>query len=465
LFRDVALIVLFAVPMAGAQVGNVALQPRMGDPLPGLTAAELDRFQKGRLEFEHILSTPEGMGPIFNDTGCGQCHSQPTPGGSSSRSVTRFGKQAVGLLPFDPLDSLGGSLLQSQASSPACQEIVPPEADVSTKRISPPVFGFGLVEAIPDGALYSLEASPPGPNVSGIAHRVKLLEDPLGPDHVGRFGWKSQVATMLSFSGDASLNEMGLTNRLVGTENAPNGNLALLAACDTVADPEDYPDSEGFERIDRQADFQRFLAPPPQTPRAGMTGEALFDSVGCADCHVASFQSGGAPEAALSYQTLHPYSDFLLHDMGSLGDGIVQGMGTEREVRTAPLWGLTVRAPIALLHDGRSTGASAENNIRNAIAFHDGEAAVSRNAFNALGSAQRDAVVAFLLSLGQLEFDAEKDNDVDSLDWFFIDFNGWFNGPGSGAVTADSPAAIADVDQDGDVDLVDFGLLQRAMTN
>ena len=81
-----------------------------------------------------------------------------------------------------------------------------------------------------------------------------------------------------------------------------------------------------------------------------------------------------------------------------------------------------------------------------------------------LDPAQQDQVLAFLMSLGRLEFDAEKDNDVDPFDWAVIHINGWFQGPGVGSITPDSPAAVADVDQDGDVDLVDFGLLQRAMT-
>ena len=143
---------------------------------------------------------------------------------------------------------------------------------------------------------------------------------------------------MLSFSGDASLNEMGLTNALVGTENAPNGNQALLQQYDLVPDPEDQPDGEGFTRIERMDDFQRFLAPPPQTPKSGMTGETLFNTIGCATCHVASYTTGSTPETALSGKVIHPYSDFLLHDMGSLGDGIVQGMGTEKLMRTSSLW-------------------------------------------------------------------------------------------------------------------------------
>lgn len=448
--------------VAAAQVGNIPIQPRMGDPVPGLTASQLDRFQKGSDEFLHILTNAEGLGPCFNDTGCAQCHSLPRPGGSSGITVTRFGKKAVGLTPFDPLGSLGGSLLQAHAIDPGAQEVIPPEADVTTPRATPSAFGAGLVEAIPDQTLIDLQNNPPGGIPAGLAHIVQPLEG--GPTKIGRFGWKAQVATMLTFSGDASLNEMGLTNALVGTENAPNGNLVALATYDLVPDPEDQPDGEGFTRIERMTDFQRFLAPPPQTPKSGMTGETVFNAVGCANCHVASYTTGPAPEAALSGKVIHPYSDFLLHDMGSLGDGIVQGMGTEHLMRTSSLWGVAVRAPGGLLHNLSATSGTAQQNIEAAIAAHDGDGSASRAAFAALSSTQKGQLESFLLSLGQLEFDADQSGAVDALDWFFILQSGAFQGPGAHNVTPDSPSAVADVDQDGDIDLVDFGLLQRAMT-
>ena len=111
MFRDALLTVaggLLLTGVASAQVGDVQIQPAMGDPLPGLTPAQLDRFQKGEVEFQHILSAGEGLGPIFNDTGCAQCHSTPRAGGGSDITVTRFGAKGP---PFDPLASLGGSLL------------------------------------------------------------------------------------------------------------------------------------------------------------------------------------------------------------------------------------------------------------------------------------------------------------------------------------------------------------------
>jgi CxxC motif-containing protein (DUF1111 family) len=448
--------------LAGAAGAQQQIQPRMGDPVRGLSPAELARFQAGKAEFDHVLNIGEGLGPIMNDTSCSHCHGQPQSGGASGKKVTRFGKAAMGGNPFDPLENLGGSLLEFQTTDPVhpeCLETVPPEADVVILRMTPSIMGAGLAEAIADADILAYQNNPP-PGVSGVAHMVHPLEDPPALK-VGRYGWKAQVATVLSFSADASLNEMGLTNRYIGSENAPNGNVGALLVCDTVSDPEDgaFP-----ARIDRDTDFQRFLAPPPQTPRSGMTGAAIFDGVGCAACHVsAPYVTQVVAEPALSNKTIHPYSDFLLHDMGSLGDGIVQGDATELEMKTVPLWGVGHRATIALLHDGRATGNTPRDNLVAAIQDHDGEAAASRDAFGLLSSADQQRMLDFLMSLGRLEFDQEADNDVDDLDWFFLENEGDFTGPGS-FFTPDSPAAVADFDQDGDFDLKDFGVFQRAMT-
>lgn len=449
-----------ALGLAAAVVTAQEIQPRMGEPVPNLTPAQIARFEAGRLAFNKSFTAEEGLGPIMNDNSCAACHALPRVGGSGSKVVTRFGNSGP---PFDPLENLGGSLLQAETIMPKCQEFVPPEANVTTLRITPSAFGTGLVEAIKAGEIIRLELMPP-PGVSGRAHRVHALEDP--PEarrKVGRFGWKAQVATLLSFSSDASLNELGFTNRFLVAENAPNGNQKLLDLCDNVPDPEDGPDAEGFHAIDRQADFQRFLAQPPQTPRTNMQGEPLFVTIGCAACHVATPYVTGAAEPPLAGQTIKPFSDFLLHDMGSLGDGIVQGDATEVEFRTPSLWGLRARAKIALLHDGRVTGGTLAENVRAAIAAHDGEALASGAAFAALSTADQDRVVRFLLSLGRAEFDEEGDDDVDDLDWFFLEANGRFTGPGS-FFTPDDPAAVADFDADGDFDLVDFTVMQRAMT-
>jgi hypothetical protein len=439
------------------------IQPRMGDPLPGLTPAQLDRFEQGSVAFSHILTPAEGLGPIFNDTSCQHCHLSPLPGGSSTKFVTRFGVAATGSTPFDPLAALGGSLLQkSSVNTPTCDEVVPAQANVEIHRITPAIFGFGLVEAIDDADILVHAAFPP-PGINGRAQIVQPFENPPGQTRVGRFGWKSQVGTLLTFSADAGLNELGLTNRFLGTDNAPNGDLVRLAQCDTAADPEDHPDAQGYDLIDRIRDFQVFLAPPPQTPRSGMTGEAIFTSVGCASCHLTStFTASPTAENGIANKTMKPYSDFLVHDVGLvLGDGIPQGIATETDFRSTPLWGVGHRAQFGLLHDLRVSGNAAVDNLDAAILAHGGEATTARNNYNALSGSDKTLVQNFLMSLGQAEFDVEYNNNVDEFDWFFL--RPMLTGPGT-VFTPDDPRAIADFDQDGDFDLRDIAALQRAFT-
>lgn len=435
---SLALGLLVALPV----FAQVEIQPRMGDPVPGLTTDELARFALGRTAFQRALVVDDGLGPIFNQTSCGSCHNTPTSGGSGTISVTRFGLVEPGV-PFDPLVALGGSLLQSQAIDDACLETLPPEANVTTLRITPPLFGAGLVEAIDDADLLA--------GTSGLAHWVAPLEDPLGPLRVGRFGWKAQVATVLSFSGDAARNEMGLTNRLVPTENAPNGDVAALATCDTLADPEDGPDDEGYDFVDRVTDFQRFLAPPPQTPRSGMTGEIIFQAMGCAECHVTTgYTTGTVGVAALSGVMIHPYSDFRLHDMGVLGDGITQGDAIGQEFRTTPLWGL--RARNQLLHDGRVAGGTFASRIEEVVEWHDGEAALSATNYFASSIEDRQQVIRFFASLGRREFDANGDGTVDHFDYSSL--RGCVEA--ASVITPDDPCAVSDIDADGDLDSTDF---------
>ncbi|MEZ6036075.1 MAG: di-heme oxidoredictase family protein [Planctomycetota bacterium] len=430
-------------------------QPPMGAPLAGLDVTQLQRFDAGKTSFNTVLTVADGLGPIFNQVSCANCHNNPI-GGAGSTKVTRFGFDD-GKGGFDPLDALGGTLLQQGAIDPACQEAVPPEANITTFRLTPSALGFGLVEAIDDADILANQTTPPSANVSGRVHWVTPLETPAGPLRAGRFGWKSQIATVLSFSGDASQNEMGLTNRLLPTENAPNGNNTLLATWDSVADPEDGPDGNGFDFIDRITHFQRYLAAPPQTPRSGMSGEAVFHAVGCADCHVSTFTTRNDPalEAAIRNQTIKPYSDFLLHDMGTAADFIPTGDAAGGELRTPLLWGVRTRDP--LWHDGRVVGGTLETRMLGAggvIELHaafGSEARPSALAFQALSSTDQLKVVAFLDSLGRREFDANGDGALDASD--LAAFRAAYMGP---SFTADDPRAVFDVDQDGDVDDLDL---------
>ncbi|HEX6811373.1 MAG TPA: di-heme oxidoredictase family protein [Planctomycetota bacterium] len=430
-------------------------QPKMGAPLAGLTAAQQARFQAGRVDFSRQFSVPEGLGPIFNQSACSSCHNNPV-GGPGSIEVFRFGfyDPKTG---FDPMTSLGGTLLQAQTINVLCQEVIPPAANVTANRVTPSTLGIGLIEAIADADIAYHATNPPSAQVSGRVHMVTPLETPTGPQRVGRFGWKAQVATVLTFSGDATLNELGITNRLVPTENAPNGNQILLAQYDPVPDPEDGPDPQGQHFIDRITDFQRFLAAPPQTPRSGMTGEAIFNSVGCAHCHVAAYTTRTDPllEAAISNKPIRPYSDFLLHDMGTTADFIADGQADIQELRTPPLWGVRSRDP--LWHDGRVAGGTLQSRIlgpNGVVSLHNAfgsEAQPSAQAFLALPPADQLKVVAFLDSLGRAEFDWDGDNlrGRPDLAAFLVAKNG-------GPYTPNSPEAVFDFNQDGWVDQTDF---------
>ncbi|HWT84207.1 MAG TPA: di-heme oxidoredictase family protein, partial [Myxococcales bacterium] len=188
-------------------------------------------------------------------------------------------------------------------------------------------------------------------------------------------------------SGDAYLNEMGVTNPIFPDESCPQGNCALLAGNPA---PGLNDDGTGVERFN---DFMTFLAPPPRGPRNFLTeyGNIVASVIGCLDCHAQTLQTGPHAVAALDHVTYHPFSDFLLHDMGSLGDGITQNRATGGLMRTQPLWGLRTQA--RMLHDGRAT------TIRQAILAHDGQGAASREAFQSLGFLDRSALIAFLQSL------------------------------------------------------------------
>ncbi|MBL8517391.1 MAG: hypothetical protein JNM76_10545 [Betaproteobacteria bacterium] len=392
-----AAIAQFAPPGGGRPGGPPAPGPattpiaNFGGPLIGLNAQQRAAFEEGAVEFR-TQDTPEtGLGPIFNGRSCAECHSGPALGGGSNVTVTRFGRVNESGQ-FDPLLALGGSLLQRFAINNLALERVPAEANVIAQRKTTPLFGAGLIEAIPDQAILAAAARP---QADGISGRAALITDPAsGQMRVGRFGWKAQHASLLSFSADAYLNEMGITNRFFPTENAPNGNQAVLARFDRVPGIEDAVDPEtGRSDIDAFTDFMRFLAAPPRLvmSASARAGESVFATTGCGGCHTPSLATGNHPVPALSNQVVNLYSDLLLHDMGSLGDGIVQGPAAAREMRTAPLWGVRARAPY--LHDGRAPTLDA------AIRAHDGEAVIVRNRYLGLTPAARQQLLDFLGTL------------------------------------------------------------------
>ena len=366
-----------------------------GAPLSGLNGAELQAFADGLEEFQNQETVDGGLGPIFNHTSCSACHGVPTIGGSSVIKVTRFGRINGGA--FDALPNLGGSLLQSSAIDPAVVEVIPAQANIMALRQSTPLFGLGLIEAIDDATIVDNAAHPKVTNVHGKPAWV--LDVATNSTRVGRFGWKAQVASLLAFAGDAYVNEMGVTNRFFAQENSPNGDAAKLLLSDHVADPEDQVDpATGKGDIDHAADFMRMLAPPPRLTLFGSQaeiesaqGEYWFAKIGCGDCHTPSMTTGASVVAALSHKAVHLYSDLLLHDMGSLADGIAQGSASGKQMKTPPLWGVRMSGPY--LHDGRA------NTLEDAILAHQGEGSEARDGYQKLCVANRKKVIAFLKTL------------------------------------------------------------------
>ena len=295
---------------------------------------------------------------------------------------------------FKELLSLGGSLLQSQAINPIGLETIPSQANVTAKRQTQPMYGAGLIDAIAETTILSGVRTTP---VNGVLGRASMVKNPVtGKIRVGRFGWKAQSPDLVEFAANALVNEMGITNRIYPLENAPNGNQALLAQVEppNLPNPNDQPDPvTGKTRVDRLTSFMRFLAPPPTLPTTASTvyGAKFFLQVGCANCHVSSMTTGPNPIAVLNSQNVPLYSDLLLHDMGSLGDGIGERQATPTEMRTAPLWGLRGSGPY--LHDGRALTVDA------AIRAHDGEAAPSKNQYVNLTTDQRSLLLEFLNSI------------------------------------------------------------------
>jgi len=362
-----------------------------GDPLPGITPREFQEFRLGLEDFREVEEASDGLGPLFNGTGCAVCHNVPAIGGSSPMTELRGGfRDADG-----KFHVVGGTTLFQMFSLPdhRCQAVIPAEANVVARRAPIPLFGGGLVEAVPDETLLAL-ADPFDRDGDGISGRAAVIVDKAtGQRRVGRFGWKAQIATLLTFSGDAYTNEMGITNDVFPDE--PRGGIseARMRECDRLKDPEDRVDPRtGKRAIDNFEAFMKFLAAPPRGTITDEVriGEQVFVAVGCTSCHVPTLTTGANASAALDRKTLAAFSDFLLHELGT-GDGIEQGAAEQDEIRTPALWGLRLRRP--LLHDG-SAATPAE-----AIRRHGGEASGVIERYNRATEPMRRALLAFLDSL------------------------------------------------------------------
>jgi CxxC motif-containing protein (DUF1111 family) len=363
-----------------------------GGPLPGLTPAEFSEFRLGLDDFTEVETAEEGLGPAFNGTSCAVCHNLPAIGGGGVilelRAGYRDGDVARGL-------NTAGDTLIHMLSTPAhsCQPVIPDDVNVIARRAPIPLFGAGLVEAIPDETLAALE-DPADRDRNGISGRAAVITDvATGERRVGRFGWKAQHATLLAFGADAYRNEMGITNDLFPAESAFGISDAQMRHCDPFPDPEDRPDPATRRRgIDNFESFMKLLAPVPRAylDAGTVEGERIFAAVGCAMCHVPVLATGAHQNPLFNRKTVPLFSDLLLHDIGT-GDGIEQAAAAANEIRTPALWGLRFRRP--LLHDGSAA------TIPEAIQRHAGEAELARLGFEQLSPQDRERLLHFLRSL------------------------------------------------------------------
>jgi len=387
-------------------------------------------------KFEEVEHVSDGLGPIYNAQSCSECHGNPISGAGSQVTELRVGHNGPDgrfVTPSIPIAHgtaviTGRSLVNDRAICPSgafpdqeIQERVPQTEKIRTFRISLNLLGDGFVEAVADQTLIDLakqQCTASHGKICGQVLHVPIVEAP-GQMGVGRFGWKDQHASLLSFAGDAYLNEMGITNRLQPDE--------VTNICNTVSEPNDTTAADGLADIDHFARFVRATKAPARDAQLAKSdvvtkGARAFDKIGCTACHVETMTTAPAGTkinggtftvpAALGSVTFHPYGDFLMHDVGT-GDGILQATpehygrrvfammseymakenyeSSRNKIRTAPLWGVRFRA--RLMHDGESL------TLHDAIKRHRGEASREQERFERLSKADQDAIVEFLKSL------------------------------------------------------------------
>jgi CxxC motif-containing protein (DUF1111 family) len=359
------------------------------------TQADMDG---ARAAFEAAELFTDGIGPVFNNISCVSCHGNPFFGNGASQ-ITELRAGHFNGTSF--VDHPGGSLINDRATDRSIQEHILSGNEVRTLRLTIATNGDGFVESIDSNTIAAIAANQPTAQ-RGTVIQVPVLESG-GAVRVGRFGWKNQNSSLLSFAADAYLNEMGITNRLLATENTSNGTNVQGGPFDGKGDPAGVGEDDEND-IDEFADFMRSQKAPPRGPiNANVTaGQTTFTQIGCAVCHVATITTAPAGTVinagaftvptALGDKNIHPFSDYLLHDVGT-GDGIVQngGQGTRNQVRTAPLWGIGART--RFMHDGASVTVS------DAIARHGGQASTARTNFNNLGATNQSNVLQFIFSL------------------------------------------------------------------
>src|SRR6266851_3757656 len=392
--------------------------------------------QADQTKFEEGEQLSDGLGPLYNAQSCRECHQSPVSGAASQVAELRVGHQGpkghFGT-PEIPIAHgaeviSGRSLVNDRAICPNAafsdseiQERVPETETIRTFRLSLNLLGDGFVEAVADPTMVDLaeqQCKSSHRKICGQVVQVPIVEAP-GQMSVGRFGWKDQHASLLSFASDAYLNEMGITNRLQPDE--------VTKLCNTASEPNDTPGPDGLSDIDHFARFIRATKAPARDSQVASSpvakkGEGLFDKIGCATCHVETLTTSPAGTkinggtftipVALGSITFHPYGDFLMHDVGT-GDGILQATrehygdkvfqmmsgylskqdfeSSRNKIRTAPLWGVRLRP--RLMHDGASL------TLHDAVVRHRGEAEDVIERFKKLKTGDQEAIIQFLTSL------------------------------------------------------------------
>ena len=435
----------------------------------GRRAADQKNFE----EIEHVA--PDGLGPLYNAQSCRECHQTPVTGAASQVTEFRAGHlDSHGFFQSPKIPINHGTafvedrtLVNDRAICAEIQEHVPETETIRTTRLTTNTLGDGYVEAISDETLLNIRKQQCKASHRKICGQAVIVPVPSGEgrDRIGRFGWKDQHASLLAFAGDAYLNEMGITNRLQTAEvtticnppvnaTVPNSDPLKITEPNSLPDPAD----NNLEDIDHFASFMRSLKAPARDETIAAATEAqhgaeLFKKIGCNSCHVETIVTGKSPASpggpglhpeALENRTIHPYSDFLLHNVGT-GDGISialvehfsrermekrfreeKAMATEpagkpaedecsesyqtavaegerhpnllrdtqcarNKIRTAPLWGLRLRS--RMMHDGNSV------QLDDAIRRHQGESAKVTERFSKLKPAEQKALLVFLQSL------------------------------------------------------------------
>ncbi len=407
----------------------------------GLTQAELQAFVVGNNFFnDNWVTAPastagrDGLGPVFNAQACSSCHfkdgrgeprsaekpnakgllvrlSIPGDGGHGSplgdpSYGTQFqdngvtGVPAEGTVVIDHRPVTGefadGTRYTLEKPSYTFADLAygPLAADVMTSpRVAPPMFGVGLLEAIPESTIVA-NADPDDADGDGISGRANIVWSSSANDTVlGRFGWKSNVATVEEQVAGAFHGDIGLTTRFATRQDCT----AVQAAC--LAAPDGGKPELDDKKLDRVTFYSRTLAVPARRSVADNSrGEKLFAKIGCSACHMTSLKTGAAEPPQLANQTIHPYTDMLLHDMGEgLADNRPDFLADGSEWRTAPLWGIgltrNVNRHTRFLHDGRA------RNLNEAILWHGGEAEAAQKGYLKLDKSDRSALISFLNSL------------------------------------------------------------------